>query len=99
VLKYTFFILLFLPVTSVAETLRDPTQPLNSSGIERKANLDLQAIFNRNGQRKVIINGKLLVKGQSISGFTVSQILEQSVRLHSEDGPVLLKLRQKVITE
>lgn len=81
----------------LADQLRDPTTPLGGVSQVQENALHLQAILLRNGQRKVIINGELLVAGQSISGYTIERVNEQSVQLRSSDGPLVLQLRQKVI--
>ena len=96
-LKLIIFLIAFIPLSAQADQLRDPTTPLGAVAQARENTPQLQAILLRNGQRKVIINGELLAEGQSISGFTIERITEQSVRLRSSDGPLLLQLRQKVI--
>ena len=97
-------IVLGLSVASVvsaaaAQQLRDPTRPpafvaptTTGEAPDQKSNLVLQTVLISPERRNVVINGKLLVLGQSISGQKVIAIYESEVLLSGSDGALKLRL-------
>ncbi len=87
----------------------DPTRPfsgskplnstLSSENVEEKQiKLELQSIIEQGKQRKVIINGKILKKGEHIDIYQVIKINSDSVILKSAEQRLTLPLFIKVLS-
>ncbi len=78
-------VLLSVPVAGDPETtLKDPTRPLQSTGSTaqaiEQAPLQLSAIYMRSDAPAAVINGRMLQRGDSIEGITITRI--ESGRVH-----------------
>lgn len=81
-------VLVMLSVTAAANPAaipKDPTRPLDaidesSAQAVAHAPLQLSAIFMRSDARVAVINGRMLQRGDSISGITITRI--ESGRVH-----------------
>jgi hypothetical protein len=52
-----------------------------------------------NHQAKVVINGKILKKGDRISGYRIEKINKKTVKLRSEQKQITLSLFAKSVTK
>jgi MSHA biogenesis protein MshK len=81
----------------------DPTKPFQSNySIQKKkyrTALKLQSILHGNHQAKVVINGKILKKGDRISGYRIEKINKKTVKLRSEQKQITLSLFAKSVTK
>ncbi|MGH8677795.1 MAG: hypothetical protein ACREUQ_05520 [Burkholderiales bacterium] len=89
---------------AAAQQLRDPTRPPtyispsttgeapDQKDADQKSDLVLQTVLISPERRNVVINGKLLALGQSISGQKVIAIYESEVLLSGSDGALKLRL-------
>ena len=81
-----------------SKELRDPTQPLNYSVAgSAKSAIILQAIFHGANRREAIINGKVILEGQSIGNAKVVRIEENRVIYLAEGKTHVLHLRPNII--
>ena len=81
--------------TSRFTKLRDPTRPLAGSGHSDSQDvvLVLQAILDKGGVRKAIINGKVLSSGDVISSRKITKIESASVTYFYNGSYKKIKLR------
>lgn len=84
---------------AAAQQLRDPTRPptyispsTTAEAQEPKSDLVLQTVLISPERRNVVINGRLLALGQSISGLKVIAIYESEVLLSGDEGARKLRL-------
>ncbi len=92
-----WFVGLVMPVAAV-EVLRDPTIPLHAVAQKStKSKLELQAVFNRQGEKEAVINGKTVKRGAIVSGIEVLSIGEKSVRYRKNGKEATLYLRTSVL--
>lgn len=74
----------------------DPTKPLfgvkQSSKAVEQQKLVLQSIVVSNGNRKAIVSGQLVQKGDRIEQYKVINIDKNLVKLESSEGQMTLKL-------
>lgn len=82
----------------------DPTRPFtgtkSSSSVVKKQNkLELQSIIEQGQQRKAIINGTILKKGEHIEGYQVMKIKSKNVYLQSSERRLTLSLFTKVLSK
>lgn len=96
------FVLLLEAVTLNAaseEALRDPTLPLGHVAVHQAAaKLDLQAVFNRNGQREAIVNGQRVLVGAMIGQARILKINDKSLVYELKGRKHRLKLRTSVVS-
>ncbi len=103
VIKRFFLIFLlstFSWVSALAEeapALRDPTQPLDyrAQGAKRP-HFALQAVFVQGTRKVAIINGSTLQKGESLEGWRLALVRDDSVVMASGSERMTLNLHQKV---
>jgi hypothetical protein len=82
----------------------DPTRPFtgkksSSSVVKKQSKLELQSIIEQGQQRKVIINGTILKKGEHIEGYQVVKISSKNVHLQSSERRLTLSLFTKVLSK
>ena len=74
-----------------AETLRDPTQPMNNKGTSGSNGegltadgfpmVKIEAVFLQGESKRAVINGQTLVEGQNWKGFSLLEIHPNGVIL------------------
>ena len=81
----------------------DPTRPLSMGSSSTKATqnkaLQLQSIIASEDSLRVVISGKTLAVGDSISGYTLIAIEDNDVTLKSLEKTVTLSLFKRVISK
>ncbi len=111
--QYITFILLLLPVISIANTeLPDPTRPASyvvesvepvffeDINVNEKINWKLSAIRISDKDRTAILNGKLVRAGDDIGPAKVLEIKPLSVVIDHEDRKLIVRLyNTKVIKD
>lgn len=77
-----------------AFSLPDPTKPphWDPSQVKSAQNLELSEIMTSSGQRTAIINGMVLTEGESIEGYTITQIKPDAVYLQGVNGSLMIPL-------
>ncbi len=74
----------------------DPTKPLfgqaRSTVSQVKSQLVLQSIIRANNEFSVVINGKLLTRGDIISGYKIKKVTRGKVLLVSDEKQLELSL-------
>ena len=80
------------------EQLRDPTRPLHYSAPATASapELALQAVFNRQGQRVAIVNGKRVQVGDQVSGARIDSISEHGIVYSWQGQRKALQLRPEL---
>ena len=81
-------------VRAQSESMRDPTLPASFNKQQQGANNGLRLSLIRVGQasKHAVINGRVVEKGDSISGYRVTAIEKQSVQLKGSQGHLTLTL-------
>ncbi len=79
------------------EPLRDPTRPLLSVADKKRAQIKLQAIMTRNGQRQAIVNGVVLNPGDIYKSHKVIEILPSSVLIEFDGKRREIALRPNIV--
>ena len=78
------------------KALRDPTQPLSFVKKKASVKLTLQAIMNKGGKPKAIINGVLLGEGDIYKSRKIKRILDNRVEYEVNGQTAVLTLRPKL---
>lgn len=91
----------FHSVASEQNPLRDPTQPDNFQivysqndveEVKDEVTLSLQAVYAGKEKNRVLINGLVLQKGDSVEGYVVRSISPYRVELEGADTAQILTL-------
>ena len=98
------FLLLFLLISSVSVNAKptDPTKPLNlnvssTANVVNNNALILQTIVESGKRKRVVINGQLLMVGDQIRQYTLSEITDHYVMLSSSEKNIKLSMFSSVV--
>jgi len=93
VLKGIFILsLILICQQSIASILRDPTKPFKVDTVsvhKERGSYTVTAIIISEGEKKALINNKLVKEGELVEGAKVEKIGDQSVILKDELGEKL----------
>ena len=92
--KFTFCFLACLSCFQVnALELLDPTRPQNynalSNGVTKdnvESNIKLSAIFIKSKGKYAVVNGEMVVEGQSWNGYEITRVHANGIILKNQDG-------------
>lgn len=81
-------------VCQAGTPLHDPTRPSNHVNFDAASHngWQLDSVLISSHRRVAIVNGEIVAPGDQLAGYTVKQILPDSVLLTGLEGPLKLTL-------
>ena len=98
--KGLLIFIIFIGVTVFAnaeKSLRDPTRPLTFTEKSERVQLNLQAIYLKNGSKRAVINGTLVSEGERFQSHLIKVIEKNRVVYQYQGQTSVLRLRPNLI--